>query len=550
MEDQAGVAFELWKGLSPSEAYLLGVNDLGGTLFVPTREHIIQKRREIDAIWKVTLDISVRSLLRWARCYLDHQEPIKPPNDIMWAITGHLAKGGPENPLLPSLLRASSFYMEHAIRDLKLNRWPLESQMMVLQRTGALRSMLSIIPRSDKTSEPMDGLEQKVAEYEELFPVKASLGPTHRDLVSIMEEGEGHLGRNDIYPRILAELYACSERANIIEEKLLIDLYKELPQLKKTTFDLVEVFNTEPDIEDIQNALSKERGIKRDDVVPTLEGLRDRLSFWAIRRLIDFPHEIDVGIVETPDHFRPFISSGKYMHMDGLTGNTSSVLYITKEKGPGKPLSYPEMFLMLVHEELGHRAHYLNSYANPHKGVRITDVIMGLSMSSIYEGFANFREMEVLGELKDMNNRSEELLSDESRLVSYIELGYPLSELITEIDFLVSRNRVLGLLAGVADVRINSGKQTIVDFIRWAHIITGIEERTIFNAVVGPASLPGFHASQQIITRDIKELSQSMRNNGVYNREFNTWSTRLGFPPWRFLKDRILSYQDSSRSSR
>lgn len=550
MDDRVGEAFELWKRLSPSEAYILGVEDLGGNLFIPTRDNIVIRRRELDNIWRSTLDISIRSMLRWARCYLDHQEPLKAPNDLMWAIGGHLMKGGPENPLLPSLLKASEKYMDHAISDLKVHRWPLEFQVMVVQRVNGLRSMLEQIPKNENTTQLMGSLGEKLLAYQELFPAHENMGPSHHDMITLMEEGEGHLARGDIYPRILAEIYACSERANVLEEKLLLELYKELPNFKKASFEMKDMFGTSLDIEDIQDSISKNRGLKRDDIIPSVRGLHDRLTFWGIRRLIDYPHEMDMDIKETPDHFKPFVRGGRFMMMDGLKGKPTSDLYLTLDNDHGRQMSFPELFLFLVHEELGHRAHYLNSYSRPVDDVRITDVVIGLMMASTFEGFANNREFDILGQMKDMNNRRQELLKDEIRLVDYIELSYPMSELISELEFLVSRNRVMGLLSAVADIRINTGKQSMMEFIRWAHIITGMEERSLFNVILGPAMTPGFHASQQLITMDLKQISQVLQNEGISIKEFNTWSTRLGFTPWRFLKEKILSYQDSSLPSR
>jgi hypothetical protein len=134
--------------------------------------------------------------------------------------------------------------------------------------------------------------------------------------------------------------------------------------------------------------------------------------------------------------------------------------------------------------------------------------------------------------------------------VDYIELSYPLSDLISELEFLVSRNRIMGLLSAVADIRINSGKQSMMEFIRWAHIITGIEEDSLYRVTFGPAMMPGFHAQQQVITMDLMKISQTLRNEGVPLMDFNTYSTRLGFTPWRFLRERIMGSQESNLLSR
>ena len=175
-----------------------GSDDHGGMLFIPTRESITEKRREIDGIWKSTTDKSIRSLLRRARCHLDLQEPHKPPMVLKDALAIHLVKGGIESSLLSTLIQNSIHYMENAITDLKVHRWPIETQVLSIYQTGSLLSMLELLPKGiSSISQEMNDLVDRVREYQEAFPLKDLMGLSFKDMIYSIGEGDGHLGRRD-----------------------------------------------------------------------------------------------------------------------------------------------------------------------------------------------------------------------------------------------------------------------------------------------------------------------------------------------------------------
>jgi hypothetical protein len=135
--------------------------------------------------------------------------------------------------------------------------------------------------------------------------------------------------------------------------------------------------------------------------------------------------------------------------------------------------------------------------------------------------------------------RKRDHLPGEKRLLEHIRGSYPANEIIAELEFLISRKRVLGLLGGVADIRINSGSRSVVDFIRWANILTGMDKHILMESIIGPVSAPGSHAYRQMVSIETAEISRKLRKHGVSFKDFNTQTTRMGFPPWRFLWKKI-----------
>ncbi|MGA1792699.1 MAG: hypothetical protein ACMUHM_02000 [Thermoplasmatota archaeon] len=540
MEDPETAAFQLWKGLRPGDAYLSGIDEAGGTLFIPSRENIRTRRSELDAIWRSTLDISLRSLLRCSRCDLDLQEPQRPPDDIYRYITAHIIKGGIQNPLLPPLLKDSRAYLERASSDLRIMRWPLEVQFQSLFGIDRLKDLLKGLPRSPMLAEPVKNLLEITTEYGELFTLGDISRYSHEDVISTLEEGDGHVGRGDIYPRILGELYACPDRAAVMEESLVLELYNEIPGLNRTMEELSDFYGTDLDLHDIDVEMASQRRIRVQETIRSIENIRNSMIYWGIRRLIDYPHEVDVGFLETPSYLRSFIPSMRMINMDGLPARPRSDLFITLDPGSYRPLSFPDIVLMVAREELGIRAQYLNSYLRPLEVVKGTDLLSSYLIDSISMGFAMARELEVLGMFRDMATRRSELLRDETDLVELIEEYCPIDDLVADLEFLLCKERVLSLIRAVADIRVNSGKQSILEFMRWAQIISGLGEPLIMEAIWDAVSRPGLFASCMSILPGVRKTSQEKVDQGVSPREFNTYSTSLGFPAWKVLRERML----------
>lgn len=539
MYDQLSATFELWKGLTPADAYLSGSDDQGGMLFIPSRENKIARRRELESIWRSTQNVELRSLLKRARCYLDLQEPHKPPMDIIDAFTFHFAKGGIDNPHLHVLIQNSLDYMEHAVSGLKLHRWPMEMHVLTLYRTGILRSFLDLLPKSGIRTGELEDLRDKVGEYAEMLPLSELIGEPFEEMVISIGEGDGHLGRRDVFPRILGEIYEWPDRYDVIEEKILMGLYRELPHLKRSSSEVKDIYDTSMDSEEIADAIAGGKTVRNDELIQIAQRLKDRLAFWGVRRVMDYPHERDTGMIETPEYLLPIIGSGGYVNTNGFTGKPVNDLYISTNRISGRPWSYPELLQLLITEEMGYRAHYLNSFLRPYRDVRKIDLLPGSIMNSTMGAFAQVRLLEVIDLLKDMITRGKELHPGERRFLEHIQESYPVKEIVAEMEFLVRRDRVLDLLAGVADIRINTGNQSITEFIRWANIITGIEKHVLIDSIPGPISVPGHHASLQMISIDLESISRNMRRHGVTLKDFNTQSTRMGFSSWRYLRTRI-----------
>jgi len=530
---------ELWKVLAPDEAYLSGMEDCAGHVFSYSREYVENIRSRMDAIWKGSVDIHTRSLVRWARCRLDLHEPPSAPCEILGSLTALLVKGGSRSPRLPEALERAISCLETSRQELNLSLWPLESRIVALKNCGTLQEVVRSIPDREGTPDPISGLMEDLSTYMEMLHPGPISGASTSEMMEILEQGSGHLGRRDIFSRITADVYGMPERASDIEERSLVGLYREIPALGGICAHLGDQYSVRPFVSDVMEVIRREREVPSRYVIDLSFKLRRALMDWAEKMIVRYPRESRMRSIEAPLYMMPIIGNGLSYNMDGHIGRPRTDLFLPTGSGTGSPPCLPGIFQVLTREELGHRPLYLNSFASRKHGGPGMDLMMRPSSRAQSMGYAIEREAEVLGHLKDMENRKDELLRDEQVLVNLIEELYPLEEFISDLEFLVTRERVLCTLRSLADIRLNTGQQSIPGFIRWAHIVTGIDQGELLGEVLDVAASPGFHSTVYFVASDLSDIGQSRMDDGISTMEFNTASTGFGYPPWRSLRDEL-----------
>jgi uncharacterized protein (DUF885 family) len=85
-------------------------------------------------------------------------------------------------------------------------------------------------------------------------------------------------------------------------------------------------------------------------------------------------------------------------------------------------------------------------------------------------------------------------------------------------------------------------KQTIADFIEWAHKETGLSEKMIFYETWGFLETVGYAPCYSIAGDVIRRLQQKALRLGVDLIEFNTYVSSLGFPPRKIFEQRINDF--------
>jgi len=107
---------------------------------------------------------------------------------------------------------------------------------------------------------------------------------------------------------------------------------------------------------------------------------------------------------------------------------------------------------------------------------------------------------------------------------------------------MVRKWRVLRYLRAVADIRINLGKQTLLEFIHWAHITTGLPESMIFDQVSIYMGMPGYAPAFVVSGERIREIQEIKLNHGISRRAFNKYASSMGFPGRKIFESRLAEF--------
>src|SRR3989441_12637057 len=86
--------FELWKDLRPDEAFVFGLDDCAGHLFIPTQRRVESVLAKISRIQKSATNAIERKVLASFRATLELREPARLPQTLLESLFGYMIKEG------------------------------------------------------------------------------------------------------------------------------------------------------------------------------------------------------------------------------------------------------------------------------------------------------------------------------------------------------------------------------------------------------------------------------------------------------------------------
>ncbi len=107
------------------------------------------------------------------------------------------------------------------------------------------------------------------------------------------------------------------------------------------------------------------------------------------------------------------------------------------------------------------------------------------------------------------------------------------------MEFVVWEWRVLRDLRAIGDVRVNTGAQTLAEFIHWGHEETGLSRKLVYNQIVIFQAEVGYAPCYATGGNRIAEIQADAVGRGKDVVEFNTYASSLGFPPRAVFEGRL-----------
>jgi len=544
MTDIENEIFEVWKELNPNLAFIQGLKDYAGKLFIPNHENQEKILNRIRELKSKTDDQVENKFLGSLEATLRYREAPHDLSDILWSFFAHLVKEGVNTPHISSLTDYSYENLENSMRTYELKELPIIFKVILSNNCNAILDILKIVTKEthdEKLKQKIKKLREKIEEYQKMVAVKGLKKGDFSEVFPILKSHPSiDLGRKEDYPQLIKAMYDFYETPEEIEEKALSWLGSELPKLKETSEKLAEIYGIEKNIEAVDEEIKKQSSVDRSKLLEFIKYFRMKAQKIFETRLVKITPNYKTDVIETPSYLQNLIPTAAMTIFDTLTDKPFNIIFVTTDDKYSPPSSIPDLFQMVVHEEYGHCINFSNSSLSFAAKPQLIEKLESTLHYPISEGISFHRELESLQLLEELAAKpKEKLLKEELELLNILMSQGDIEKVLLESKFVVLKWRIIRFLRAIGDVRINLNKQSIPEFVNWAAKETGFSEKTIFDQIFIFQDRPGYAPCYSMAGMALKEIQEDARKKGKDILEFNTIASSLGFPPRTVFEERL-----------
>jgi len=537
--------FAFVKDSEPGTAYLQGSNEHVGKLFIPTRKNLEKFAKRADELrLKAENPAQLKVIDSFAAIYA-LQEPQFYPDWILSAYFGYLIKEGIVPSHLKPLTRNAVKGFQAATQEASDKEWPTGLRILTLIRCDGLLEIVKTIKKetTDKQlKELLDDLSAATRKYASLFRVKGFKNQGFDEVYKIIKKQGADLGRQKIFAQALHRLWDYPESPEEVEAKGLKFLEKELPRFKRITERLAKKYGVSAKGEEVSKALTAKRSLKQEEILPFLGELRKKTERVVNKTIVRVNPKYETKVIETPLYLSGMFPSAGAFFYDGFTKDPKEIFMITTDPRRDPATVPGELLNTLIHEEYGHCVHASNTAVSYGAKPTLTDMLFS-PLSALSEGISFQREIE-FQDVMDKLKAGKALNSEEKALVQFFNKRGGLEAFADEYEFYTMMWRVVRFLRVIGDARINSGKQSLADFIEWANKKTGLAKSTVYHQLF-PAHQgngPGYASTYAIIGESIRGIQDKALRNGKSLLDFNTYACSMGFPARTVFEERLREF--------
>ena len=540
--------FDVWKEVSPSDAFIGGLNECAGHMLVHDAAHMESLVRKIDDASSKAETRAQRRLLASLRAYMKlglMGEAHIVPDTAVNAFFAHLMKEGIVSDHLTSLANHATKALTAYVSSYTSKTCPTGIKILTSIRCAGVIEAADTIKkqtRSNPLRSALDGLVGAASDYSKRFGVPGFKNSGFDEIVEICSREGCELGRSDYYADALVNLFDYSESPAELEAKGLAMLNRELPDFKHEVQEFASKLGVEASGEAVAHAISKKKALKASRVVGYIKGLKQHVARLINTNIVKINPRYRTRVVETPTYLSGIFPSGGAMFLDFLTKKPFQVFLATTDPRRAPETSPAELLNLLIHEEYGHCLHSSNSAFSFGAKPTLTEMLQSQAGSAVSEGISFHREMEFLNYLNEMKQRKP--TGTERAFTSFLVKYGGAEEVFEEYEFFTHLWRIVRFLRVIGDTRINSRKQDLMSFIDWANRETGLSRSLVYHQVF-PAHQgngPGYASTYAILGESIAVIQQEALRNGIALIDFDTYACSLGFPPRSVFEEKLRAY--------
>jgi hypothetical protein len=538
----------LWQELSPSGAYLLGWDEFAGMLFIPSSENIkdalekvraLRRRAENDVQAKVLDSIEIGLLLPEPQPILD---------EIVGSIFVHLTKEGPNDKHLASLVAGSSKALDATQNRFKGVKVPSAVKALALYRLdGVLEILESVkhVTKNKKLKEDCDRLAVKVKKFVAQYELEGFGKGTFEEVEKVFQKQKFALGREKFYRAALEGGFDYDETPDQLEQKALKWIDDELPRYRDVIKRLAKHYRCEATPDAVQKKIVERRKLKPQQLLRVTNSIRKVVQDFTDESVVRINKNYKTKVIETPAYLSGTMPTGAAMFFDTFTKKPFQVYFLTTDPKRNPPRSVSQLINLLVHEEYGHCVNHSNSVLGSGAKPSQIELINSLLVGPVSEGLSFNREREFMEASLALKGK-ESLSKAEKNYVALLEKHGGFELLNMELEFETRKYRLIRFLRVVGDVRINTNKQGLFEFIDWANKYTGVERSNVYYNLF-PAHegmFPGYATCYAVVGEEIHEIENRL-TDPKKRIKFSTYLTGIGFPPRSVYRQRLEDFAAS-----
>lgn len=525
---------QLWKELNPSGAFTCGFGDYAGKLFIPSDENIKRALERVRALRRRSENELQGRVLDSMEVTLSFDEPQPVLDDIIGSIFNHLTKEGVDEKHIASLVSDAIKSIDVTQKRFSKREVPSAVKALTLYRLDGVVQVLDAISGQIKGKElkkDCERLKEKAKRFVSLFELKGFGKGTFEEVEGVFKKTKFELRRERFYRVALENGMDYSETPDELEEKALAWLTEELPRYKAVTKRLAKEYGCEATPEAVEKRLVDRARLKPKDLLRVTNAMRKVIQEFVDEDIVKINKKYKTKVIETPKYLSGMLPTGAASFFDTFTKKPFQIYFLTTDPKRDPPKSVSQLIDLLVHEEYGHCVNHSNTVL--HFGGRATELEMvpTLLQAPVTEGLSFNREREFLEASLKLEGK-EKLSRVEAAYVKLLDKYGGLRLINAELEFQTRKWRLIRFLRVIGDVRINTGRQTLFEFIDWANARTGVPRSNVYYQLF-PAHegmFPGYATAYAVVGEEIHAIEDTIKDDKA-RVKFSTYLTGVGFPP-------------------
>ncbi len=281
--------FEWFKDADPSGAYINGLKEYSGKIFIPSKKNLDRLSRRVEELRLKAENKSQLKVLDSGAAWVTLNEPHQAPESVLNAFFGYMIKEGIIDSHMKALTRNGIRAVQAATVEAAGKNWPTGLKLLALIRCDGLQEIIKTIKKEtpDKQlKESLDDLSEVTRKYASIFRVKGFKNQGFDEVYKIIKKQGADLGRKEIYAQALQRLWDYQETPGELEAKGLKYLDRELPKFQRMTARLAKKYGVAAKAEEVSKVIKAERAVKVNEIIPYLAELRKRVVKVANKSIV------------------------------------------------------------------------------------------------------------------------------------------------------------------------------------------------------------------------------------------------------------------------